>query len=97
MKNSKGENYSFDPVVVKKDKSNYLSYNEWVNFIKIGEKLGLINGYKHNDTDHWEYHPKWNKIDWVSGITYAEPIYIKSNGKTEVEKLKDVWRSAGVI
>ena len=96
MKNAKGENYSYDPSSVKSDSLNHLSYSEWVEFIKIGEKQGLINGYRHDDTDHWEYHPNWNKTDWVSGAKFAEPIYKKSKGKTEHEKLEDVWVSAGV-
>lgn len=97
MKNSKNENYSYDSKVVKADPLNYLSYKEWLTFIKIGEKYNLINAYKHDDTDHWEYHPNWNKSDWVGGKQYAEPIYQKSKGKTEIDKLKDVWKSAGVL
>lgn len=97
LKNEKGEIFSYNEEEYKKDPQNRFSYEKWMKFIKIGETLGLINAEKHSDTDHWEYHPNWKKVDWVSARKFALPIYRKNSKlKSEREKLEKIWMSAGL-
>lgn len=94
--NDKNEAFSFDPMDYKKNKENRFSYNKWMEFIKIGESFGLINAYMHNDTDHWELHPNWNKKDWISAKKIIMPIYEKYPNLSELERLKIIWEEAGL-
>lgn len=96
LANNKGEVFSFDPKDYKEHKADRFSYATWLKFIKIGEHFGLINAYKHDDTDHWELHPNWSKSDWVSAKKVALPVYIKNPGLTEIERLQQVWADAGL-
>jgi hypothetical protein len=78
-------------------KGNKISFRTWMKFIRIGQSMGLINAVKHNDSDHWEYHPAWNKANWVSAKKYAKPVYDKFPELSHTERLKKVWESAGLI
>ena len=77
------------------DKNSPFTFKNWLDFIKIGENLGLINGKNHNDTDHYEYHPSWSRTNWISAKRHAKPVYDSVSG-SESDKLKAVWRSAGI-
>lgn len=96
LSNDMNEAFSFDPKDYKNNKENRFSYNKWLEFIKIGESFGLINGYLHNDTDHWELHPNWNKKDWISAKKIILPIYEKYPNLSELERLKIIWENTGL-
>lgn len=96
LANDKGDVFSFDPKDYAAHKADRFSYTTWLRFIKIGEGFGLINAYKHDDTDHWELHPAWSKTDWVSAKKVALPVYNKNPDLAEAERLQQVWADAGL-
>ncbi len=96
LANDKNEAFSFNATNYKKNKENRFSYSKWMKFIKIGQSFRLVNAYMHNDTDHWELHPNWDKNDWVSARKVILPIYNRYSNLSEIERLKIIWKDAGL-
>lgn len=96
LANDRGEVFSYDGNEYKTKPLDRFPYAKWVKFIKIGKSFGLINGADHNDTDHWELHPKIDKDDWINAQKVLLPIEQKYSQLPEQQILEKIWLTVGL-